>query len=114
MDEVAIRQIGRYRVIDVIGQGGMGVVYRAVDESINRPVAIKMLLGGYGGDSDLLARFHREARSTGTLQHKNIVTVYALDDFEGFPYMVMEYLDGQSISQIITSRRKLHIIEKLR
>jgi serine/threonine protein kinase len=114
MDRTAIRQIGRYRLIDVIGQGGMGVVYRAVDESIDRPVAIKMLLGGYVDDKDLLARFHREVRSTANLQHKNIVTVYALDDFEGFPYMVMEYLEGQSMSEMISSRRQLNIVEKLR
>jgi serine/threonine protein kinase len=114
MDRTAIRQIGRYRLIDVIGQGGMGVVYRAVDESIDRPVAIKMLLGGFEGDKDLLARFHREVRSTANLQHKNIVTVYALDDYEGIPYMVMEYLEGQSMSELISSRRQLAIVEKLR
>jgi serine/threonine protein kinase len=114
MDTTAIRQIGRYRLIDVIGQGGMGVVYRAVDESIDRQVAIKMLLGSYAGDKDLLARFHREVRSTANLQHKNIVTVYALDDFEGFPYMVMEYLEGQSMGELIASRKPLSIVEKLR
>lgn len=113
MDEAGtIRQIGRYRVIDVIGQGGMGVVYRAVDESIDRQVAIKMLRGP-AGDQDLLARFYREVRSTANLQHKNIVTVYGLDDLQGIPYMVMEYLEGQSIAEIITSRRPIHLVEKL-
>ena len=114
MNKAALRKIGRYRVVDVIGQGGMGVVYRAVDETIDRQVAIKMLLGGGAEDEELLARFHREVRSTANLQHKNIVTVFALDDFEGFPYMVMEYLEGQSIAQMISSRRQLDVVEKLR
>jgi serine/threonine protein kinase len=113
MADLSIRQIGRYKLLDVIGQGGMGIVYRAVDESIDRQVAIKMLLGGHAEDKDLLARFHREARSTANLQHKNIVTVYALDDFDGFPYMVMEYLEGQSIAEMIKSRLQLHIVEKI-
>jgi serine/threonine-protein kinase len=113
MDKAAIRQIGRYQLLDVIGQGGMGIVYRAVDASIGRTVAIKMLHGTHAGDKDLLTRFHREVRSTANLQHKNIVTVYALDDFEGFPYMVMEHLEGQSMGEIITSRRPLHLVEKI-
>lgn len=113
MADLSIRQIGRYKLLNVIGQGGMGIVYRALDESIDRQVAIKMLLGGHAEDKDLLARFHREVRSTANLQHKNIVTVYALDDFEGFPYMVMEYLEGQSIAEMIKSRLQLHIVEKI-
>jgi serine/threonine-protein kinase len=112
MDGVGIQQIGRYRVINVIGEGGMGVVYLAVDEAISRQVAIKMLRAP-AGDTDVLARFNREVRSTANLQHKNIVTVYALDDFQGFPYMVMEYLEGQSIAHLISSRRPMHIVEKL-
>ena len=113
MDGIGVRQIGRYKLIDTIGQGGMGIVYRAIDESIDRQVAIKMLLGGHAEDKDLLARFHREARSTANLQHRNIVTVYALDDYEGFPYMVMEYLEGRSIAEMIRSGVSLHFVEKL-
>jgi serine/threonine protein kinase len=107
------RQIGKYEVLDVLGEGGMGVVYRAVDTSIGRTVAIKMMRGTYAEDQDLLARFHREVRSTATLQHKNIVTVYALDNFEGFPYMVMEYLEGQSMAEMISARSPLPIAEKI-
>ncbi len=113
MDGVGIQKIGRYRVINIIGEGGMGVVYLAVDDIMDRQVAIKMLRAP-SGDSDLLARFHREVRSTASLQHKNIVTVYALDDFQGFPYMVMEYLEGQSIADMIASRGSIHLVEKLR
>ena len=114
MDPLEVHQIGRYQLLDVIGKGGMGIVYRAIDTTIERKVAIKMLLGGReGGDADLLTRFYREVRSTANLQHKNIVTVYALDDFDGLPYMVMEYLEGKSISQLIGSRQSISIIEKL-
>ena len=84
------------------------------DTTIERKVAIKMLLGeGDQRDNDLLARFYREVRSTANLQHKNIVTVYALDDFDGLPYMVMEYLEGQSIAQLIAAHQPLSIIEKI-
>jgi eukaryotic-like serine/threonine-protein kinase len=114
MEKQAIRQIGRYQILDVIGRGGMGVVYRAIDTTIDRRVAIKMLLGGGEEDKDnLLARFHREARSTANLQHQNIVTVYALDDFDGFPYMVMEYLEGKSMAEMINSREQIPLVDKL-
>ncbi len=108
-----LRQIGRYQLLDVIGQGGMGIVYRAVDSSMDRIVAIKMLHGAYAEDKDLLARFHREVRSTANLQHKNIVTVFTLDDFQGFPYMVMEYLEGSSMAEMIASHKPLHTVDKI-
>lgn len=91
----------------------MGVVYRAVDPAIGRTVAIKMLKGGYAEDRDLLQRFYREARSTGSLQHRNIVTVFALGDLDGVPYLVMEYLEGEPVSEIISSRRATSLVEKL-
>ena len=69
----------------------MGVVYEALDPKLERHVAIKMILGATPG---LLARFDREARSTGSLQHQNIVTIYEFGDQEGSPYLVMEYLEG--------------------
>lgn len=114
MDQLKIQQIGRYKLLDVIGKGGMGIVWQAVDTTIDRKVAIKMLLGeDSGSENNLLTRFYKEARSTASLQHKNIVTVYALDDFEGHPYMVMEYLEGESIAQLISSRREISLIEKI-
>jgi protein kinase-like protein len=106
-------RIGKYDVTGVIGRGGMGIVYRATDPRIGRPVAIKVLTGFFSEDSELLARFYREAKSTGSLQHQNIVTVYELGDQDGFPYLVMEYLEGESLDSIIASRRPLSISEKL-
>ena len=106
-------RIGKYEVTEVIGRGGMGIVYRATDPRIGRPVAIKVLTGIFSEDSELLARFYREAKSTGSLQHQNIVTVYELGDQDGFPYLVMEYLEGESLDSIISSQRPLSIAEKL-
>jgi len=104
-----IEQIGRYRILGVIGQGGMGIVYRALDPNTAREVAIKMP----HGDRELLEHFQREVRATASFQHKNIVTVYTVDDFEGSPYMVMEFLDGQSLAETISSGPRLHLAEKL-
>ena len=113
MDKLDVQQIGRYRVLNVIGRGGMGIVYRAIDTKIERIVAIKMLLNIHAEDKDLLARFEREVRSTANLQHRNIVTVYAVDDYQGSPYMVMEFLEGHSMSEMIVSRRPMHLAEKI-
>jgi eukaryotic-like serine/threonine-protein kinase len=106
-------KIGKYDVIDVIGRGGMGVVYEATDPFLNRRVAIKMMTGGFADKPDLLKRFFREAQSTGSLQHSNIVTVFELGDHGGVPYLVMEFLEGESLDAIISSRRQLSILEKI-
>ena len=106
-------RIGKYDIVGVIGRGGMGVVYRAMDPQIGRPVALKVLTSAFGEDQELLARFYREARYTGGLQHQNIVTVYEFGEQDGFPFLVMEYLEGESLDEIIASRRQLPLGEKL-
>jgi tetratricopeptide (TPR) repeat protein len=106
-------KIGKYDVIDVIGRGGMGIVYEATDPFLNRRVAIKMMTGGFSDNPDLLKRFFREAQSTGSLQHPNIVTVFELGDHGGNPYLVMEFLEGESLDAIISSRRQLSSLEKI-
>lgn len=103
-------KIGKYDVLRLIGRGGMGVVYEALDPKLERHVAIKMILGATPG---LLARFDREARSTGSLQHQNIVTIYEFGDQEGSPYLVMEYLEGMSLDAAISSGRTLSLATKL-
>jgi len=103
-------KIGKYDVLRLIGRGGMGVVYEALDPKLERHVAIKMILGATPG---LLARFDREARSTGSLQHQNIVTIYEFGDQEGSPYLVMEYLEGMSLDAAISSGRALSLATKL-
>lgn len=107
------KKIGKYDVIDVIGRGGMGVVYKAVDPGIGRTVAIKMTTAAVVADPELLMRFKREAQSVGNLQHPNIVTVYDLGVEDGGPYLVMELLDGESLDSIVRSRRPISLEEKL-
>jgi serine/threonine protein kinase len=105
-------KVGKYDVIDLIGRGGMGVVYKAVDPHLDRQVAIKMMTGGFTDNPDLLKRFFREAQSLGSLQHPNIVTVYDLGDFNGNPYMVMEYMEGEGLDSVLANRRQLSLLEK--
>src|SRR5581483_6438407 len=108
-----LSKIGKYDVIDVLGKGGMGVVYKAQDPRIGRTVAIKMMTGAFAENPDLLQRFYREAQSTGILQHPNIVIVHDLGDLDGSPYLVMEYLEGEALDKLIASRRAVSLVEKL-
>jgi serine/threonine protein kinase len=114
MDSTATKptRIGAYDIIDVIGRGGMGTVFRGNDPRIGRAVAIKVLTAA-ADDPDLLIRFYREAKYTGNLHHQNIVTVYELGHQDGVPYLVMEYLEGVSLEAIIASGRPMPIAEKL-
>jgi len=107
------KKLGKYDVLEVVGRGGMGIVYKATDPGIGRLVAIKMITVGVANDSELLKRFYREAQSAGKLQHPNIVTIYDLGDQDGNPYMVMEYLEGESLESIIASRRSVPLEQKL-
>ena len=106
-------RIGSYDIVAVIGRGGMGTVFKGIDPRIGRAVAIKVLTAA-PDDPDLLARFYREAKYTGNLQHQNIVTVYELGHQDGVPYLVMEYLEGVSLDVLIASGPPMHIAEKLR
>ncbi|MGA3127080.1 MAG: protein kinase [Candidatus Korobacteraceae bacterium] len=108
-----ITRIGSYDVVGVIGEGGMGIVYKGVDPRIGRSVAIKLMTSGFSKNEEAMRRFYREAQSVGVLQHPNIVVVYDLGDQDGNPFLVMEYLDGESLDKVIASRRELSIVEKL-
>lgn len=105
-------RIGAYDIVDVIGRGGMGTVFRGNDPRIGRPVAIKMLTAA-AEDPDLLIRFYREAKYTGSLHHQNIVTVYELGHQDGVPYLVMEFLEGVSLETMISTGRVMPVAEKL-
>jgi len=107
------KKIGKYEILDVLGKGGMGIVYKAIDPGIERLVAIKMITGNYADDAGFLKRFYREAQSTGKLQHPNIVIVHDLGDHEGTPFLVMELLEGETVDVIIKEKRSLPILEKL-
>ena len=88
-------------------------MYRARDTRIGRDVAIKKLTEGYSGNADMLKRFYQEAGHTGNLHHPNIVTIYDFGDEDGQPYIVMQYLDGDPLDELIRSNAPIHICEKL-
>jgi len=114
-----IKRIGKYEVIDLLGRGGMGLVYRAFDRQLNREVAIKTVTEGFTSDQEMLKRFYQEAAKTGALRHPNIVTVYDLGEQDGFPYIVMEYLSGDPLDRLIQSGKpqplafRLKVIEQV-
>ena len=90
-------KIGRYEIRSKIGEGGMGEVYRARDEKLNRDVAVKILPASLSDSGDRLHRFEQEAQAAGTLNHPNILAVYDVGVHEGAPYVVSELLDGESL-----------------
>jgi eukaryotic-like serine/threonine-protein kinase len=104
-----VTQIGKYEVLSELGRGGMGVVYRAEDKFIGREVAIKTLTDV---TPELRQRFLVEAKS-GVLNHQNIVTVYDFGEQDGSPYIVMEFLRGDSLERVLKSGRPLPLVEKL-
>ncbi|HUB30561.1 MAG TPA: protein kinase [Terracidiphilus sp.] len=107
------RKVGKYEIVAPLRGGGMGRVFRARDPRIGRDVAIKKLTEGYAGNPDMLKRFYQEAGHTGNLRHPNIVIIYDFGDEDGQPYIVMEYLDGDPLDQLIASNASLHLSEKL-
>src|ERR1700758_3875646 len=107
------KKLGKYEVLEVVGHGGMGVVYKAVDPEIGRLVGIKMMTSAVMNDPVLLKRFYREAQSAGKLRHPNIVTIYDLGVQEAVPFIVMEFLEGESLDVVFRSGRTLALEEKL-
>jgi serine/threonine protein kinase len=109
------KKIGKYEIRGLVGKGAMGVVYNAVDPALGRPVAIKTLsvLAGSPHEAELKLRFLREARSAGMLQHPNIITVHELFEEDGTAYLVMELLEGASLSSLLRRKKELTLGEKL-
>jgi eukaryotic-like serine/threonine-protein kinase len=104
-----VTQIGKYQILGILGVGGMGVVYRGLDKAVGREVAIKTITEA---NEELRHRFMLEARS-GILNHPNIVTVYDFGEQDGNPFIVMEYVPGDSLENMLNAGRQFSVIEKL-
>ncbi len=113
MPQTEKQQIGRYEILQEIGRGAMGVVFKGRDPLIGRAVAVKTITSGVAESADLLERFYREARAAGGLQHPNIVTIYELAESGGAPFIAMEYLEGESLEKIIARKPALPLATKL-
>ena len=109
--EVTVRQVGRYLIEGPIGRGGMASVFKAHDPGIGRDVAIKFLHASFCADEEYRARFLQEARAAGGLSHPNIVTVHDVGEIEGRPYMAMELLDGEPLSDSMSKGKVLPVRE---
>lgn len=105
---------GRYEILDKLGEGAMGVVYRARDTTLGRVVALKMLSAELDGEEEIHRRFMREAEAAGRLSHPHIVTVYDLGDADGRLYMAMELLEGKDLRALIEDQADLPLLDRVR
>jgi serine/threonine-protein kinase len=114
----SVPTIAGYEILEVLGRGGMGVVYKARQTALNRLVAIKMVLAGGHAGSHELERLRTEAKACARLGHPNIVQIYAVDDHAGFPYLVLELVEGSNLAQSVggqplPARRAAELVQTL-
>jgi serine/threonine protein kinase/Tfp pilus assembly protein PilF len=112
------KTLSHYRIIDQIGEGGMGAVYLAEDANLNRRVALKVLTGELASSPDRIARFRREAQAVAALNHPNIVTIYSIETAPEGPFITMELVQGRGLDKLITgdgtsTERMLEIVQPL-
>ena len=98
---------GAYQLIRTIGEGGMGTVYEATHKALQKRVAIKILLPKLANNEESVSRFLREGRATSAINHPNVVGVFDVGVHENMPYLVMEYLEGETLAAKLKRERKL-------
>src|SRR3982751_438232 len=104
MKPLLVQSIAHYRIVEPIGAGGMGTVYKAYDNKLDRIVALKLLPSEYVSQEDRRRRFFQEARAASALNHPHILTIYEVGEEEGNPYIAMEYVEGETLRQKIKAR----------
>src|SRR5687767_229880 len=105
MKPLPVKSIAHYRILQAIGAGGMGAVYKAYDNKLQRVVALKLLPPEYVSQQDRRRRFFQEARAASALSHPHILTIYEVGEDEGKPYIAMEFVEGETLRQTIKNNR---------
>lgn len=111
MDELLGKKIENYKIVSVLGKGGMGIVYKAYDTKLERYVAIKMLSSQLFSKERFVERFKREAKNQAKLSHPNIVTVFGFIEYQGILGIVMEYIEGESLEKLIYKQGRVHLYD---
>src|SRR6476620_7742584 len=107
------QQLGSYQIMSLIGKGGMGEVYRAKDTKLKRDVAIKILPEEFSRDTDRVSRFQREAESLAALNHQNIAAIYDLQQSDATRFLILEFVEGDTLADILKKRGALPVDEAL-
>src|SRR5215208_5491626 len=113
MADAKIPDIGKYHIIELVGEGAMGVVYKASDSVLNREVAIKVMNESIARQDDLRRRFLHEAQAAASLQHPNVVCIYDLGEVDGHLFIAMEFVDGVDLEKLLELREPLSLQARL-
>ncbi|MFA7290491.1 MAG: serine/threonine-protein kinase, partial [Melioribacteraceae bacterium] len=111
MENLIGKTIDNYKIVSVLGKGGMGIVYKAYDTKLDRYVAIKMLTPQMTDKTRFIDRFKREAKNHAKLSHPNIVTVYGFIEYSDFLGIVMEYVEGESLDKVLQRQGRIHLYD---
>jgi serine/threonine protein kinase len=114
IEQLAGTRLGNYEIESLLGRGGMGVVYKARQISLDRPVALKILPPHLSSDSSFVKRFKREARAVAKLSHSNIVQIFDIAQEDDLHFFSMDYVDGQTLDEVLKEKGRLDSDEAVR